>query len=41
MKFEHDERKARANLEKHNVDFRMAALIFSDPYILTILRRMG
>ena len=36
MKFECDEWKARINLEKHDVDFRIAALIFGDPHILTI-----
>jgi len=28
--------KARTNLEKHEVDFRIAAFIFRDPHILTI-----
>lgn len=34
MKFEWDERKARANLGKHGVSFEQAAKVFDDPYLL-------
>ncbi len=32
MQFEWDEEKAAANLKKHGIDFRDAALVFNDPY---------
>jgi len=36
MRFEWDERKNRANLCKHGVDFRDAVYAFADPYALDI-----
>lgn len=36
MEFEWDERKARANLRKHRVDFADAATIFRDERAITI-----
>jgi uncharacterized DUF497 family protein len=37
MRFEWDKGKAQANLAKHGLDFRTAALVFRDPHILTVL----
>jgi uncharacterized DUF497 family protein len=34
--FEWDERKARANLQKHNVDFADAATVFEDDRAVTV-----
>jgi uncharacterized DUF497 family protein len=34
MRFEWDERKNRANIRKHGVDFEQAAYAFSDPFAL-------
>ncbi len=34
MRFEWDAKKDRANLAKHGVDFRTAALVFSDPHLV-------
>ncbi len=34
--FEWDERKSRANLAKHGIDFHTAALAFDDPFALTM-----
>jgi uncharacterized DUF497 family protein len=36
MVFEWDERKSRANLDKHGVDFHTASLAFDDPFALTM-----
>jgi uncharacterized DUF497 family protein len=36
MAFEWDERKSRANLAEHGVDFHTAALAFDDPFGLTM-----
>lgn len=36
MKFEWDDTKALKNLKKHYISFDQAALIFSDPYVMTI-----
>ena len=36
MKFEWNEIKAARNLKKHHISFTEAALIFSDPFIMTI-----
>jgi hypothetical protein len=36
MGFEWDEKKSRANLAKHGIDFRTASLAFDDPYALTM-----
>ncbi len=36
MAFEWDERKSRANLAKHGIDFHTASLAFNDPFALTI-----
>lgn len=36
MRFEWDEKKNRANIHKHGVDFRDAVYAFSDPYALSI-----
>ncbi len=36
MAFEWDERKSRANLAKHGIDFHTAALAFDDPFALTV-----
>jgi uncharacterized protein len=33
--FEWDEKKARANLEKHKVSFEEAKTLFNDPFLLT------
>ncbi|CAN5504679.1 BrnT family toxin [soil metagenome] len=34
--FEWDDRKAKANLRKHNVGFELAATIFRDPNLLSV-----
>jgi uncharacterized DUF497 family protein len=34
MDFEWDDAKERANRRKHGVDFRTAARIFLDPYVI-------
>jgi uncharacterized DUF497 family protein len=34
MDFEWDSTKEKANREKHGVDFRMAAKVFLDPYVI-------
>jgi uncharacterized protein len=36
MRFEYDEQKNDYNLARHGVDFPTAALIFDDPYAMTI-----
>jgi len=36
MRFEYDEQKNESNLARHGVDFPTAALIFDDPYAMTI-----
>jgi uncharacterized DUF497 family protein len=36
MGFEWDEKKSRANLAKHGIDFHTASLAFDDPYALTM-----
>src|SRR6202158_2837169 len=36
MRFEYDEQKNEYNLARHGVDFPTAALIFDDPYAMTI-----
>jgi hypothetical protein len=36
MRFEYDEEKNEHNLARHGVDFPTAALIFDDPYAMTI-----
>lgn len=36
MGFEWDERKSRANLAKHGIDFDTASLAFDDPFALTM-----
>jgi hypothetical protein len=36
MRFEWDERKNRANIRKHGVDFEQAAYAFSDPFALNM-----
>jgi len=36
VKFEWDEIKALKKLKKHHVSFSLAALVFSDPYVMTI-----
>ena len=36
MRFEYDEQKNEYNLGRHGVDFPTAALIFDDPYAMTI-----
>ena len=35
--FEWDEEKARANLEKHKINFDEARTIFADPFLLTFV----
>ena len=35
MRFEWDERKNRRNLQKHDVRFETAVLVFDDPYAVT------
>jgi len=39
MGFEWGEKKSRANLAKHGIDFHTASLAFDDPYALTNARR--
>ena len=39
MKFEWDEKKRQANLEKHGIDFLEAEIIFSHPMIVKPDRR--
>ena len=34
MDFEWDAAKERANLKKHGIDFRTAATVFLDPYVI-------
>jgi uncharacterized DUF497 family protein len=36
MRFEYDKQKDQNNLAIHDVDFETAALVFDDPYALTI-----
>lgn len=36
MKFEWDENKNKANIQKHGIDFRDAAYMFSDPFALNL-----
>ncbi len=36
MKFEWDENKNKENIQKHGVDFRDAAYVFSDPFALSL-----
>jgi uncharacterized DUF497 family protein len=36
MRFEYNEQKNEYNLARHGVDFTTAALIFDDPYAMTI-----
>jgi uncharacterized DUF497 family protein len=36
MRFEYDEQKNESNLARHGVDFPTAALIFDNPYAMTI-----
>jgi uncharacterized DUF497 family protein len=36
MAFEWGERKSRANLIRHGIDFHTASLAFSDPFALTM-----
>ena len=36
MKFEWDEAKAIKNQKKHHVSFSLAALVFADPFVMTI-----
>jgi uncharacterized protein len=36
MRFEYDDQKSKYNLARHGVDFPTAALIFDDPYAMTI-----
>ena len=36
MRFEFDKQKNEYNLARHGVDFATAALIFDDPYAMTI-----
>jgi uncharacterized DUF497 family protein len=36
MAFDWDERKSRANLAKHGIDFHTASLAFDDPFGLTM-----
>jgi uncharacterized DUF497 family protein len=36
MRFEYDEQKNEYNLARHGVDLETAALIFDDPYAMTI-----
>lgn len=39
LTFEWDDRKAKANLAKHNLGFEEAATVFGDPLSLTIPTR--
>ncbi|WP_417502762.1 BrnT family toxin [Marinobacter sp.] len=34
--FEFDDRKSKANLEKHGIDFESARTLWEDPYLLEI-----
>jgi uncharacterized DUF497 family protein len=36
MRFQYDEQKDHKNLARHDVDFETAALVFDDPYAVTI-----
>ena len=36
MRFQYDEQKDQNNLARHDVDFETAALVFDDPYAVTI-----
>jgi uncharacterized DUF497 family protein len=36
IRFEWDKRKATRNLAKHGVSFEVAALVFADPFALTV-----
>lgn len=36
MRFEYDEGKNRQNLAKHGIDFDTAAIVFDDPWALTL-----
>jgi uncharacterized DUF497 family protein len=36
MRFECNEWKSKQNLEKHDIDFQTAELVFDDPYAVTI-----
>lgn len=36
LRFEWDEKKAKANLKKHRVDFDEATTVFTDPFSITI-----
>lgn len=36
MKFEWDEKKAKANLKKHKIPFEEATTVFNDPLSITI-----
>jgi len=36
MRFQYDEQKDQKNLAGHDVDFETAALVFDDPYAVTI-----
>jgi uncharacterized DUF497 family protein len=36
VKFEWDETKAANNLKKHHISFNQAALVFIDPFVMTI-----
>jgi uncharacterized DUF497 family protein len=40
IRFEWDERKAARNLAKHGVSFEVAALVFADPFALTVQDRI-
>ncbi len=35
MTFEWDERKARINLQRHQIDFAEAKTVFDDPFLMT------
>lgn len=36
MKFEWDKRKEEANIQKHNISFDQASLVFADPFALSL-----
>lgn len=40
IRFEWDEKKAARNLAKHGVSFELAALVFADPYAMTVQDRI-
>ncbi len=40
IRFEWDEKKAARNLAKHGVRFEVAALVFADPFALTVQDRI-